>query len=81
MEIPIGSKWLHTRTNNQYEVVELMDCNLRTDNLIYDGFEVWYKDQQGEIGVRTEKEFLDSFKPYKDELEGIEPSSIAAFLI
>ena len=69
MEIAIGSKWIHTRTNNQYEVIQVLDCAIHEGNLHYDGLEIWYKDQQGEIYARTEKHFLDSFKPYEPVYE------------
>ena len=72
MTIEIGSKWIHIRTNNEYEVV------IPTYNDVYlNGYEdeptpvatVWYKNQQGEIYVRTEKHFLNSFKPYEPIFE------------
>ena len=65
--IEIGSKWVHTITGNQYEVVEITNGTYdfgKTNRDI-----VWYKDQQGEIYVRTEKHFLDSFKPYEPVYE------------
>ena len=40
---------------------------------------VQYKDQQGKIHVYTEEDFLNNFKPYKDELKEIETSSAYDF--
>ena len=71
MPMEIGSKWVHIKTGNRYEVV----CLKRHDFKVLNAFAatdrvcVWYKDQDGEIYVRTEKEFLNSFKPYEPIFE------------
>lgn len=64
MKIEIGSKWQH----KDGEVYEIMDSGATTYAKDGEGVKVIkgvaYKDQQSEIYVRTEKHFLESFKPY-----------------
>ena len=63
MSIEIGSKWVHIRTGNRYEIIQKQEITIFHDGIGVSKEIISYKDQQGEIYVRTEKHFLDSFKP------------------
>ena len=65
ISIEVGSKWQH-KDGGVYEVVAV------GQNSYFNGqierkfiYCVWYQDKQGEVFVRTEKHFLQSFKPYQ----------------
>ena len=64
--IETGSKWQH-KDGGVYEVVTILDININTLVNTLKNYKrtIWYKDQDGEIYVRTEKHFLTSFKPYE----------------
>ena len=65
----IGSKWQH-KDGGVYEVTDYREQAFKNTNGFTDNtLCVWYKDQDGEIYVRTEKHFLDSFKPYEPVYE------------
>lgn len=60
MKIEIGSKWVH-KDGGVYTILYKKNFRVVKEDIPV----VWYKDQQREIYVRTEKHFLKSFKPYK----------------
>ena len=68
--IETGSKWQH-KDGGVYEVVTILDININTLVNTLKNYKrtIWYKDQDGEIYVRTEKHFLTSFKPYEPVYE------------
>ena len=77
--IEIGSKW-QDKDGGVYTIYSTIAYSYEGSFKIGEKTPVvWYKDQQGKIHVDTEEDFLDSFKPYKDELEEIVASSAYDF--
>ena len=70
MEIPIDSKWQHKdgEVCSIYSTIAYSYAG-NSKKIQESTPVVWYKDQQGKIHVDTEEDFLNSFKPYKDELK------------
>jgi hypothetical protein len=67
--IEIGSKYVH-KDGGVYEVVDNQAVTNATIGIYPTCIKgIAYKDQQGEIYIRTEKHFLSSFKPYEPVYE------------
>ena len=81
MEIPIDSKWQHKdgEVCSIYSTIAYSYAG-NSKKIQENTPVVWYKDRQNKIHVDTKEDFLDSFKPYKDELKEIETSSAEEFI-